>query len=78
MKDGNVVEAAKNINVPILLIHGKADSLISYQMSQDIYDVVNGEKQIELFDNAEHGISYIIDPDNYVKITSAFLRKYDL
>lgn len=78
MKDGDVVEAAKNINVPILLIHGKADSLISYQMSQDIYDVVNGEKQIELFDNAEHGISYIIDPDNYVKITSAFLRKYDL
>ena len=31
-----------------------------------------------LFDNAEHGISYIIDPDNYVKKTSAFLKKYDL
>lgn len=78
MKKGDVVDAAKNVKVPTLIIHGKGDSLISYQMSQDIYDAINADKQIELFDDAEHGISYIINPEKYVKITSDFLKKYDL
>lgn len=38
LNETTVIEAVKNKNVPVLLIHGEKDSYVPYEMSQEIYE----------------------------------------
>ena len=74
-KNITAVEAVKNSKVPILLIHGKVDELVPYTMSEDIKKANPDIVQLELFENAHHGLCYILDPDRYINISNEFLDK---
>lgn len=70
----NAIDAIKKCKLPILLIHGKADSFVPYEMSEQIksdYDNV----QLELFEDASHGMSYLVDEKRYKAIVSEFINK---
>ena len=74
--DSNIsaIEAVKNSKVPILLIHGTVDELVPYTMSEDIKKANPDMVQLELFENAHHGLCYILDPDRYINISNEFLN----
>ena len=74
-KNISAVEAVKNSKVPILIIHGKEDELVPYTMSVDIKNANPDMVQLELFDNAHHGLCYILGPDRYINISNEFLNK---
>ena len=68
-------DTVKNTDNPILIIHGNKDTVVPYTISQDLYNAYQDKIQYELFDGAEHGMSYIVDKSRYQKIIKEFLNK---
>ena len=65
-------EAAANARVPILLLHGKSDRLVPYQMSEQIVECCTAGCRLELFDNAGHGLSCLVEPERYKSAVREF------
>ena len=61
---------------PILLAHGEADTLVPSFMSQKAFDACTGKKRLELFPEAEHGVSYLSDKARYQKALLEFLEEH--
>ncbi|MBQ6840700.1 MAG: alpha/beta hydrolase [Bacilli bacterium] len=74
LKHGSAIESVKNTNIPILLIHGKKDTFVPCSMSKDIKKAAKTCYDLALFENAEHGISYIADEKTYTKIVKDFIK----
>lgn len=65
-------EAVKHTSVPILIIHGEADSFVPQEMS----DIVHSNPKMitrHLIAGADHGISYLVDTPRYSKIVEDFV-----
>lgn len=60
---------------PILFIHGKADSFVPCHMSQTGYDACTSEKEILLVDGAEHGRSYLVEPERLERALLDFFHR---
>ena len=61
--------------MPILLIHGESDGFVPCDMSSDIQ---RANPQIVYrctFPGADHGISFLVDPDRYRYIVKEFSEK---
>lgn len=69
------IENVKKNHTPILFIHGAADTYIPCHMSQDMYEVNPGYKEIYLFEGAEHAMSIAKDPKRYYAVLEAFLER---
>ena len=65
---------AKQIEVPVLLIHGTADTFIPPHMSEVIYNRLQSPKRIFLVQDAEHVMSYDIAPSSYSAEVDQFLQ----
>ena len=75
LEKGGAVEAVKRAKVPILLIHGEADSFVPPEMSHAIHDAAPERILLYTFPEARHGLSYITDPQRYRSLASAFMEK---
>jgi pimeloyl-ACP methyl ester carboxylesterase len=75
INESGAEDAVKNSKTPILLIHGKKDTFVPPFMSENIFNNANCYKELHLFDNAEHGISYIVDSEKYSRIVEEFIKK---
>ncbi|MBQ2998188.1 MAG: alpha/beta hydrolase [Oscillospiraceae bacterium] len=72
---GGAEEAVKNAKVPILILHGEADRFVPCDMSRKIKAANPKMVTLETFKDAAHGISYIMEPERYGKITAEFFEK---
>lgn len=70
------VEAISKSNVPILFIHGTGDNFIPYQMTVEMYQGYQGPKDLLLVEGADHGLSFIVDPEAYKKALLGLFDKY--
>lgn len=61
--------------VPIMFIHGNADTFIPPFMSQEMYDANRGYKEIHFFPDAKHAGSLASAPEKYEEVLKAFLKK---
>lgn len=52
--DVSPLKAVPCVRVPLLFIHGKADTFIKYEYSQRLYGAANQPKELFLVDNANH------------------------
>lgn len=75
LREASAIDAVKNAKVPILLVHGDADTIVPCEMSKEIYE--NNPQMItfEVFENAGHAMSYIVDTDRYLKLLNEFFDK---
>lgn len=73
--ESTAMDAIKNCEIPILILHGDADELVPCEMSQSM--LTSGAKDItlETFAGAGHGLSYIVIPDKYEKVVLEFIDK---
>lgn len=69
-------EALKAARYPVLLTHGTGDTFVPSWMSERAYAACTSEKQLELFPDAGHGVSYLKDTPRYQKALREFLEKY--
>ena len=66
----------KNNKLPIIMIHGMDDDFVPCRMTQEGFSACTGPKQLLLVDGAEHGVSFLVDPERYIAIINEFLDKY--
>ena len=69
------VRAVKKAKVPILLIHGESDGFVPCDMSAEIQRANPSQIYRCTFPGADHGISFLVDPDRYRKIVVEFCDK---
>ena len=67
----SAVESAKKTKIPILIIHGRADRYVPIEMSRKIKEA-NPNIILEEFDDAAHGMSYLVDMDRYKRLVREF------
>lgn len=71
----STTDALRDNRIPLLFIHGKKDNFVPMEMSQKSYDAAGGPKKILLVDGADHGFSYLIDPDGVSETLEAFIAE---
>mgnify|MGYP003305301600 CR=1 FL=1 len=66
LEETSPYESVQNSKVPIIFIHGDNDSFVPYYMSDNLYNVCSSKKKLVKISNADHGVSYLVDPDTYI------------
>ena len=74
LESASAIESVKTCKVPLILIHGTIDSMVPYEHSINIYNACTSEKKLVLIENAEHGVSYMFDPNTYVNELNSFIK----
>lgn len=72
LKKASALDATKNINVPVLFIHGTKDSLISYKNCDKLYDICKAKKDKRFFE-ADHAQSELEDEEKYFHVIFEFI-----
>lgn len=67
-------DTVKNSDNKILIIHGDKDHVIPYINSQKLADTYPNKIRYELFKNADHGASALVDYNRYQKVVKEFLN----
>jgi len=76
MKAASPIHSVKQSNVPILFMHGDADTLIPCDCSDRMYHASgNPNSELHLFSGSEHAHSVIDHPVDYDCILKAFVEK---
>lgn len=73
--ESDPVRAVRNAKVPILLIHGESDGFVPCDMSGEIQRANPMLVFRCTFPGADHGISFLVDPDRYRQIIKEFCGK---
>lgn len=76
MYGADTVEALKKWTKPILFVHGKADTLVPYEMSLvNLEACASEDKKLVSVEEAGHGMSYLTEPDRVGKELDRFLER---
>lgn len=65
---------AKKIKAPTLIIHGGSDNYVPSYMAHEIYNNIQGYKEIEIFKGSDHAESIHDAPQDYDEIIGRFLE----
>lgn len=76
LHQASALEQVKKTTVPMLLIHGTADTFVPTAMVHTLYEAAGGEKELLLVEGGVHALSRQADPELYYDTVFQFLRKY--
>lgn len=74
LKECNTLVSLDKTNIPILFIHGLEDEFVPPDNSKTNYQHYHGQKQLALFEKADHGLSYLVDSKRYIQYIKNFVR----
>lgn len=74
VNETDVCRAVEKAKLPILILHGEADSFVPCSMS-DVAGHNPRMVQRHTFPGAEHGICYLVDTPRYQKLVREFVEK---
>lgn len=72
----NLPDLIKNLKAPILFIHGEKDSAVGSESAELFYKNVEGEKQLKIIQNADHGFYETNERTEMVELVSKWFAKY--
>ncbi len=72
--DFSTAERLKTCQVPVLLIHGEADTFVPPKSTHQNYDACASPKTLLLVPQAEHGMSFLKDEPRYRQTVEDFLK----
>lgn len=72
LEENPPIEAIKQCKLPIIFFHGEADGFVPCEMSERLYKECGAQKQIITVKGAEHGLSYLVDKEGYLKSLGEF------
>ena len=67
------IHSVKSSKIPILILHGKGDLFVPYQMAEEIYNSAAGKRELYICEKADHGMSYMTDPKKYETVVIDFI-----
>lgn len=76
LKSVTVTDSVKKAKIPILIIHGEEDGFVPCYMSEEIKENCASYCERYTFPKADHGLSYLEDPQRYEQLTIAFTDRY--
>lgn len=76
-EDASTLDAMKVCRVPILFVHGDADGFVPLSMTEQNYEACASDKTLLVVKGADHGTSYIVDPESYENHVREFFAKND-
>lgn len=72
----STLDSLSKSNIPIVIIHGKADDFVPYEMSQRNYDAsISSNKRLILVDRAAHGFSFLFEKERYQSELRSFIKE---
>lgn len=76
VREVSPIEAVRQANIPICLMHGRADTLIPCTHSEKLFAACrHPDSELHLFDGAEHAQSIVADRAGYEAMLLAFLKR---
>lgn len=69
------IDMVSGIKIPLLLIHGRADSFVPTYMSEQLYSAAICDKRLLLIDGAGHGVSYCVAPGIYQEAVRELIER---
>lgn len=65
----STADALRKNRLPLFLAHGKADSLVPYEMSVENYEAAKGSCEVEFLtsESADHGTTFLKERTEYIK-----------
>ena len=75
--DVNTADCLRRCTLPVLLVHGEADSFVPPSMTAENYAACAGPKRLLTVPDAGHGLSYIVDQPAYEAAILDFWREFD-
>ena len=75
LKEGPINQI-KNATIPILFIHGDADTFVPFSMLDELYDAAPNPKEKLVIKGAGHGQAYLVDSETYWNTVDSFIQKY--
>lgn len=72
MDECNAKREVQKAKVPILFIHGSADTFVPCSMCHEIYDNCSSPKRKLIVEGAGHSESYYMDMESYEKVLTEF------
>ncbi len=77
LKDADVLSQVKNIDLPVLFIHGNIDNYVPEYMVYELYDSTpTTNKELLIIENANHAESDYVNPELYYSTIFRFLDKH--
>lgn len=73
--EANALDALKENTIPMLFIHGEADSFVPCDMSRHAFEVCAAEKRLITVPNAEHGCGYLVEPERLTAALGEFFEE---
>lgn len=77
LDDASAERAVKNAKVPILLMHGTADSFVPCEMSRRIAAANPDKVELHLWEGASHGMSFVVHTQEYIDIENKFFERVE-
>lgn len=74
MDECNAAREVRKATVPILMIHGDADTFVPVSMCEDIYENIASPKQKLIVEGAAHAESYYKDTEAYEQALDQFIE----
>lgn len=75
-RDYSTVDAVKGMTLPVFFAHGEKDTFVPCYMTKTAYDACTSEdKTLLLVPEARHGMSYILDRENYEQTIRDFIDR---
>lgn len=75
-EEGSALEQIKKCTIPVLFIHGEADTFVPYRMVHTLYDAATCPKELFTVPDAAHAQSASVDPEGYWRTVGAFLADH--
>ena len=76
-ESASAVESLRKASVPMLFIHGDADTFVPFSMLDECYDAcASAVKEKLVIEGAGHGLSASTDPELYWSTVDAFVSNY--
>lgn len=73
--DHNPADDARAVECPTLLLHASADPRVSVAEAHNVFDAIQGEKEIHIFDGLTHESYILARPDEYRSVVEAWIEK---
>lgn len=77
LKDYTVEDALETCELPILFVHGAADTFIHPSMTEQNYQNCHSKKTLLLIDGAEHCMSFLVGTERYTEALEQFFLEND-
>jgi Prolyl oligopeptidase family./Putative lysophospholipase. len=75
-EEASSLEQVKKDKVPMLFIHGEADTFVPFWMVKPLYEACTAEKELYTVPEAGHGEALSKDRERYIAVVRAFLEKH--